>query len=115
MSDFECLPVGTAARLAQAEAERDALKAENERLSWIVNAASWHRAQEEHNALRAERDALLEALEVARRVITNDRESLVECSTCPDGTMDRDAADYVAYYDAALAQIDEATKGGGNG
>lgn len=81
-NDFECLPIGTAARLAEVEAQRK---------------------------------ALLEALEVARRVITNDRESLVECSTYPDGTMDRDAADYVADYDAALAQIDEAMKGGGNG
>ena len=80
--NFEVLPCGTQARLAAAEAERE---------------------------------ALLEALEVARRVITNDRESIVECSTYPDGTMNRDAADYVAYYDAALAQIDEAMKGGGNG
>jgi hypothetical protein len=76
--NFEVRPIGTQARLAQVEAQRE---------------------------------ALLEALEVARRVITNDRESIVECSTYPDGTMDRDAADYVAYYDAALKQIDEALDG----
>ncbi len=75
MSDFEMCPVGTLQRLAQVEAvlrslwlcfevtelerskykaEREALKADNERLSRIVAAASWHHAQEEHNALRAE-------------------------------------------------------------
>ena len=59
--NFEVLPCGTQARLAAVEAERDALKAENERLYGMLSAASWHRAQEEHNALRAEREALLEA------------------------------------------------------
>lgn len=80
--NFEVCPVGTLQRLAQVEAdlrsmrlcfevtelerskykaERDALKAENERLNGMLSAANWHRAQEEHNALRAERDALRDA------------------------------------------------------
>ena len=63
MSDFECMPTGTAARLAAAEAEREALKTENERLNGMLSAANWNRAQSEHNALRAECDAVLIALE----------------------------------------------------
>ncbi len=46
------------AEIEALNAERDALKTENDRLSRIVAAANWHRAQEEHNALRAECDAL---------------------------------------------------------
>lgn len=47
-------------RVAAIEAERDALKAENERLNGMLSAANWNLAQEEHNALRAERDALVD-------------------------------------------------------
>lgn len=35
MSDFEVCPVGTVARLAQVEAERDALRADAERYRWL--------------------------------------------------------------------------------
>lgn len=62
-------------------------------------------------AVEAEREALRAALEVARRVIAHDRQSLIDCSTNPAGAIDRDAAEYVAYYDAALKQIDEALDG----
>ena len=64
MSDFEVCPIGTQARLAAVEVERDALKADAERLSDVVSKVNKHC---DHLGIRlgeviAERDALLSAL-----------------------------------------------------
>lgn len=89
-------------------AERDAFKTENERLSWIVNAASWHRAQEEHNALRAERDALVDEKYRLRHLLAQARFFV---DRAPHGDeRDCPVCEFVNRIDAALAE-----KGGGNG
>ena len=63
MSDFEVCPVGTLQRLAAAKAERDALRAELERLSDVVSKVN---ARCDYLGIRLgdvmrERDALLKA------------------------------------------------------
>lgn len=67
MSDFECVPVGTLARLAATEAERDSLR---EILSHIPSIeAELAETSDKLRAVEAERDALLEALKLARSII----------------------------------------------
>lgn len=106
----------TPATRRQTEPARD-LHAETERLFKLCDDQDSviRRQRGERLKLEAELDALRAALEVARRVIAHDRQSLIDCSTNPAGAIDGDAAEHVAYYDAALAQMDEATKGGSNG
>ena len=111
-------PASSARHYAAAACLRTQL-AEIERLSGVVSKVNKHC---DHLGIRLgevmrERDALLEALEVARRVIAHDRESLVECSATASGAIDSDAIEHVNYYNAAIKQIDAAIEkvGGGNG
>ena len=57
-------------------------------------------------------DALYEALKEARKVVAEDRQTLVECSTLAPGhdlaTLDPLSREGVDEYDAALAKIDAA-------
>ncbi len=106
--NFEVLPCGTQARLAAVEAEREALKAENERLNGMLSAASWHRAQEEHNALRAKLDALVDEKYRLRHLLARARFFV---DRAPHGDeRDCPVCEFVNRIDAALAE-----KGGGNG
>lgn len=125
--NFEVCPVGTVARLAAVEAEREALKADNERLNAMLSAANWNRAQSEHNALRAKCDALVKERDEDRRreygysqqvvdALTNERDALrVE----RDALLSLIADDAFAASFQSLAQyrgaLLKATKGGGNG
>lgn len=72
MSDFEVCPIGTQARLAQVEAERDALQKsveewEAKELTWFASPEAAKRLDgyrelaEQANKAAAERDALLAA------------------------------------------------------
>lgn len=69
------------------------------------------RDPEEGNAnarLIAAAPELLEALRVAREVITQDRTAFADCSTGPDNTMEPDDLAALVEYDEALWQIDAA-------
>lgn len=103
--NFEVLPCGTQARLAQAEAERDALRANYSKVCKLV--ADMHASAtgrpgegprlgviEDVTAVRVERDALLSALKLARSIIGHP---------------------YDAHSQMIDAAIDAAMKGGGNG
>lgn len=76
--------------------------------------AAW-KAQnpDELTTVRAQRDALLVALTMARAFVQTDRTTFADTAVQHDGTYEPDDAEVLADYDAALAQIDAAIEGAG--
>jgi hypothetical protein len=103
MSAFEVCAIGTQSRLAQVEVERDALKADAERLSDVVSKVN---ARCDHLGIRLgevidERDALLAAL---KRLLPAYRKAVKLYDPNTDDNLTVAAR-------AAIARIE----GGGNG
>lgn len=106
------------------KAERDALKAENERLNGMLSAANWHRAQEEHNALRAENERLSKVVSNVNRRCDHLGIRLGEVIAERDALLHaaKFARTYLSLYgetaEQALEMVDAAiakVEGGGNG
>lgn len=95
MSDFEVCPVGTVARLAQVEAERDSMREILDHIPQVE--AELAETSDKLHAVEAERDALLVALK------------LIAATDPVDAALDPERAARIAYAAIAKAQ------GGSNG